>query len=881
MTILSIISLVLLSTSFLSMCLATTPAPSPPPPPPFPSPKHRFYLSNVTAAYYTEENPFPDDFFGAVRDVKATAKELEPYAHPRVVVGPSEWNELIQRHANPATFNKVGTWSASFQRLSLNNGPFSYFVSHLADLETSGTTSVFTGSTAADFSSVQAYNSYRMSLKPLADTVQMSGELESHHLFLCAFWSSVWQFNTTNTFLNATVSESCVHATVAWAKVLMAHRTHYCNPTCGAEKLDNERTYIWNTNRLWYVEDDWYTCGLSLALSYDVLYHMLTREQRTIVRSAIALLVADRESWGNTIPSDALSPNAKIEPHRIFSNWAMYSSNIYLTNLAIQGENGFLPYAKNVLDGYNSIGFNAGLNERFEAMIDAFFTHSLYPDGSSFEDGYTYHTALREGSLAFVARQRRGGRIFNTPRFRNAMHSVAQMWEPWKCSPLVGHASGGGLSYPPYVALFRYAYPNGELPRMLWAQRAGRDFDNNVCRIMWTQTMMQMAFLGDEHLNSYDEIVEAPALLPARFRSRFPLAYVMTRRGLIVMRGSHEERAAYMHFDARPDAYFVGHDNADRGVFTFSALRQRWFDDHDWKDNVDSRKHSVLHVDGLSNAIKAPSATILGVWDSAHACVAAADLTYSYNVHWAQAWQGTSYGSSTVIEYAPDGTSSVASYTIFDDEPHTPWDLGWPVEDDAEDIGFNRSMKVTRVPHISFRGINEWRRVYRPALLSHAVRSTIMLRSPHNDVGVGIVVDAVGAEDGLHNFESYLVLSDEVAVDTGFSRCGMSKCVVRLRGGSGRLLDIIFMAMGAQVDYRTERFDSHRRIILRSRGMKNELFWMALHAHMGSESQDDFRMTRAGNFSMKFSYSGKEWVFRKRPHDHVVKDLTDDTEQRI
>lgn len=757
----------------------------------------------------------------------------------------------------------------------MNNGPKSVFVDTLAQLRVNGSLNAFSGLSRSQYSSENAFESYRADLKPIADLIRLSDELESHHLFLCSFWASVRTENPSNDFIPINTVHICRDAAIAWATILMAHRTYHCRPKCTATKLDENRSYIWNDERLWYVTDDWYTSGLSLALSYDVLFDGFTLSERVTIRSAIALLVTNRQSWGNTIISDGLSPNAEMEPHRIFSNWAMYSSNLYLTNLAIEHEEGFLPYAKEVMQGYSSNGFDPGLNDRFEAMINAFFRHSLYPDGSSFEDGYTFHTAIREGALAFIAYDRRVGKLLDTPRMRNAVHSVAQMMEPWKCAPLVGHASGGGFSYPVAFALFRYSYPNGTLPNMLWAQRAGSGFDNNVCRIMYTQTMLQMSFLGGEHLNVSNSIPEAPEHLSEALKAEFPLSYVMTRRGLIVMRGSHAERAAYMHFDARPDSFFVGHDNADRGVITFSALGRRWLDDLDWRENVDSRKHSVLHINGLSQAVKAPSATILSVKETGDSCIAAADLSYSYNVQWAQAWQGPNSGNGQVIEYLPNGRSHVVTYEFLDDEPHTPWELGWPFEDDAKDLGFNRSMSLTRVPNIGFRGINEWRRPYRSSPLLHYVRSTVMLRSENNDVGVAIVVDDAALESGPHTFESYLILSDGVEFRSGTVSCTENRCEFRLSGGDGRFVDVHIFAQGNNLDTRVERFDGHTRVVVRSSGVPNESFWMILHAH--DDNNDGFRVEEAMNRCIAVTYEKEKRFYRIREADHVVVELRNGT----
>lgn len=185
---------------------------------------------------------------------------------------------------------------------------------------------------------------------------------------------------------------------------------------------------------------------------------------------------------------------------------------------------------------------------------------------------------------------------------------------------------------------------------MLWAQRFGREFCNEECRIYWTQTMTQFVVFWDGHLDGRGVVADAPERFPAAVRKLFPLSYVSTWRGLVISLGSHSRRAAYMHFDARADAFLLGHDNADRGTFTFSALEGRWIDDLPWKENVDSTGHSLLHVDGLAQAEKAPSVAIVKVEDGAGGFVAEAALTYACNVQWAKGWQG-----ENGVRYGRDG----------------------------------------------------------------------------------------------------------------------------------------------------------------------------------------------------------------------------------
>lgn len=379
--------------------------------------------------------------------------------------------------------------------------------------------------------------------------------------------------------------------------------------------------------------------------------------------------------------------------------------------------------------------------------------------------------------------------------------------------------------------------------------------------------MTQLTFFGDDH--SSPDVASAPETLSEAHKKNFPLAYVSTRRGLIVTRASYAERASYMHFDPRPDSFFLGHDNADRGIITFSALGRRWLDDLDWSKNFDSRRHSLMHVDGLAQAVKAPSVTIMKVHDDKSSCISAADLTYAYNVLWARSWQGPSSGRSKIKEYDKNGNPRMAEYYFTEAEDYSPWDLGWPMEDDAEDIGFNRSMTLNGYPDLLFGGLHQWKRSYRMQPLSHMIRSTIMVRSAKNEVGFGVVVDSVASDDDdSHVFESYLILQKDVFLDSFASECNGNKCKISLKSPDIEQLDIHVRTISTAVSFREEDFDGNNRLIIKSSGLSKEEFWIAFHPHDGSSN--GFKMFRQSDGRIKFTYEGEDRFFAIDKTDYTV-----------
>jgi hypothetical protein len=63
-----------------------------------------------------------------------------------------------------------------------------------------------------------------------------------------------------------------------------------------------------------------------MAMAYDVLYAEFRDSVRELLRSIIARVVSGRRSWG-----------MGLQDTRLASNWVLYNSNLWLANLAIEG----------------------------------------------------------------------------------------------------------------------------------------------------------------------------------------------------------------------------------------------------------------------------------------------------------------------------------------------------------------------------------------------------------------------------------------------------------------------------------------------------------------------------------------------------------------
>eukprot|EP00171_Calliarthron_tuberculosum_P015288 IDg15288t1 len=221
---------------------------------------------------------------------------------------------------------------------------------------------------------------------------------------------------------------------------------------------------------------------------------------------------------------------------------------------------------------------------------------------------------------------------------------------------------------------------------------------------------------------------ESQAGLSEEGARNYALSVYQPRRGILIARSDLSDDSIYMHFDARPDAFLLGHDNADRGVITLSALKRTWLDELPWRQYPTSQAHSIMHIDGQAQALKAPPVQMLKVHDDGEVVLAAADLTYAYNVQWARAfsfeWKPLHWEYNFI-----NGAPVLKQILYTEKETGSPIDFGWPADDIPTDLGITETSKIWGEPDIAFSGIYVWKRKYREVSLKHAVRSTVLVRS--------------------------------------------------------------------------------------------------------------------------------------------------------
>ncbi|CAN8066525.1 unnamed protein product [Agarophyton chilense] len=688
---------------------------------------------NFSVSSFSDSKPVASELFGNFRSFAAHPRELRPHVHPRVVFGKKAWNDLLAHHAESRRHGNEGTWSTYFERQTVWQGPLSEIIAFLAELEQNGITAVYDGRALSGTGT----EAYRDSLKPLSSTIEVMNSTMAPSLILCSFWTGV-SAEINQDFLPVYNSETCVRAMVAWSKILLAHRVYHCTPNCPFTYDDLTRSFLWNTRIPWRMRNDDYTAGASLALAYDTLYDKMSASERRIVRSALAMLVMNRFSWGICPVSSEYCPDAVTEPHKIFDKNAMYHSNLFLTNLAIEGEYDFDAYTTEVLRRYDANGFNAELHVRFLTLLKAYIQHAVYPDGSTVQDSSFYTDGLREGSLALVAVQRRGSNLLNTPRFRNVIHYASQIIEPWECGKLPGESSGA--IHNAFVALFNFLYPESKIISTMWRQRIGRLLPKSCARLGW-RSVYSLIFLAREPA----PFMHKNGLLPASTLEYFPLNVYYAHRGLLVARTGIGTSNTHVHFDIRSDVGLDGRDTGGRGDLLFAGGGYTWlrsFGDH-------SREKTLIHIDGIAQELIAPPAKLLRIDSEDSILIAVADLTYAYNIQWAR-------GREEQLQYN----------TAYDQKSRTFHQLGVHFSQQETQLPFSN----ISIPPNLVRRI--WKRRIREDLMIRVIRSICLLSGGSSDVNTShgtlsgslIISDYVVPGKGSHLIESFFALSSGTRV---------------------------------------------------------------------------------------------------------------------
>ena len=506
---------------------------------------------------------------------------------------------------------------------------------------------------------------------------------------------------------DAALRQLAIKAITGYCRLTLRSREIGFDPKLKAMTGDitGSQVAIW-TSKNWDVGTGFLFGGEGLALTYDMLYNEMTPEQRTTVRQAIAAALKGRRCYGLGGYAD-----------QAVSNHTLYHGHMAVMAMAIEGEEGedpeILPLWKTVIGNY--------------------LDRSFYASGAANEDTYPVNTSLRDTATAMVGFARRGTNFFAHPHLQahfTYITEALQPWEPtnkdspWYAARFRGHGAGSIDGYPTIYAVARAMYPQNPVTNHLWRWYNGPDYR----RSLRTQSLTDMLlFPGDADLKD-------PAVTD-RSKLGLPSSVLYPERGLQITRSDWSDQALYVHFDARADAFYNGHDNADRGTFTVDALGRAWAIDGDWMGMRDADEHSLVRIDGKTQAWKPPLARFLSHQDRGEVVLSAADLTYCYQWQWSA--------------HSPWPKAETTFPAPWEHETSDPRTLGFP---DRPDLAYV-AHTLYGVAEAGYAGFYYWKKPNIP--VHHAFRSLAVRRAPQPYV---VVTDDIALDAASHHYEWLLQL---------------------------------------------------------------------------------------------------------------------------
>ena len=449
------------------------------------------------------------------------------------------------------------------------------------------------------------------------------------------------------------------------------------------------------------VSTSWLFGAGGLPLSYDLLYNDMSAEQRDLVREALAAATAGRRSFGADVPKG-----------RAFSNWFGYHGELAVMLAAIEGEPGYDPAAY----------------QRITRVLLNYFDVAFSPDGASHEDTYGPNLGLRAGSLALLVMARRGQDVFGTEHYRNFVHYFAEDLAPYPAGGMVGGASGNALVYPTAAIVAKHELPADPVANYVYRFVLGDDYQ----QLLPAQSWLDFALFGSDWTGAAGQ----PSTLAG---TGLPLAVFYPWRGLLIARNDWSPETLDLHFDARPDAFAIGHDTVDRGTFELYALGRAWAVHQAFRDTNRSTDFSLVHIDGKAEVWKAPSVKFLWHGIGPGAAGGVADLKYAYDWQWSPPWPAKDQKFP-----AP-----------WEPEMSDPRALGWPDNPDW------LPHKLYDEEGIGHTGSYLWRRPYNA--VQKAFRTALLARGAHPYV---IIEDEIQKDDQPHDYGWYMQLAGDVQCES-------------------------------------------------------------------------------------------------------------------
>jgi hypothetical protein len=542
---------------------------------------------------------------------------------------------------------------------------------------------------------------------------------------------------------------------------------------------------VWS-NSDFNVGVSWLFGAAGFPLAYDLLFNSMTPAQRDTVRAAIAAATKGRRPWGAGAPKG-----------RAISNWYGYHGELAVMLAAIEGEE----------------GYDAETYRVIEQVLTDYFEVGFTPEGACHEDAYGPNLGFRAGSFGYLVLARRGQNLLGTEKFRNVVRAVAHDAEPYPGGDLVGGASGTGLGFPSSIIFYRHVLPEEPAANYLYRLFLGDD-QKGMNKI---QSQLEFILFGGDWKGqgSLSEMGRAMEL---------PETYFSPRRGKLITRSDWSSDAVVLHFDARPDAFTIGHDTVDRGSITLLADGRSWTHLPSFHHTFNSADFSLVHIDGKGQPWKAPSVRFLKHGDAGLASGGTADLKYAYDWQWSPPW--------------PNKDKQFPA--PWEPERSDPRALGWP--DDPAWLPHS----LHGEPGIGHEGSYMWRKPYNP--VERAFRTAVLVRGDHPYV---IVADDVKKDGEVRDYAWHLQLESDVDLE----RIEDRDIILRESSGDRRLLVRVLEADGFEraevqrytiaTDKRSKQPVEGNRLLVQARSV-DPRFRILLHPFRAGEALPTGRWSEPG-----------------------------------
>ncbi len=551
------------------------------------------------------------------------------------------------------------------------------------------------------------------------------GEFDSQDMAVMALWGVL--FTSDEASYVATAKETALAAVVNFSVLADNVHQRYVDDDYSGLDADTEAAIKahWSKQadysfKLGHIRQNG---GVGLALAYDMLYNDMTTAQRDTVRNALALAT---NGWnvhgGDDTSALGMDGNA-------VSNHYGYQGEQLVILAAYYGETGWeqseWDTLVKVIKDYLIVGFN--------------------PSGYPIEDSYGPDLGLREGSRALIAMAYAGDNMFVDRRdaLYNIGFALAHDIETVDNGSFIGGESGGNYAfgpsspsgenpnptYPTFHIVWKHVFPDDAAIDYLYHWRVG----DNYQRTVKSQSTIDYAFFGSD----YDQNRAATGLNGLNLTQYFP------RRGKVVSRENQLVDGTQFAFDARPDAFIIGHDKSGRGHFSLNGVGRQWVIHLNFRDVRYSDESSTMHIDGVGQAYKAPSVKMVDApVDDGLVMRAAADLKYAYDWQWNQPWTFSSTANPQPDSSDPNWERETIDPSSFYPAGEVPDWLGDSLDDDV---------------NMGYKGMWMWRRPNLP--VQKAYRSVAYVRTEYPFV---IIADDIRQDDASHLYESLLQLPFDV-----------------------------------------------------------------------------------------------------------------------